>query len=445
MKALVLEVKDGYSACLKEDGTVTRVRGVHPIGKSIELKDSRILDFVRENTHRVCIAAAAVACVFLGSGVYSYNNLIPASYVSIDVNPSLEYGLSRRNRVLSVKALNEDAEPIVEELKSMHLRQMTVAEGVEKATEVLKSREYIAEGRDNVMLLGITGENVKSSETISREVAVGDAEVTLHKVEATPAERKEAKKRGVSAGRYMTAKAICDKNNLDISDITEAEFDELAHQSVAELIREEEDEAAGEELVIAEELPEAEETEEHVKESASASSVSAASEQAKLTEASEPAAVKEAEPEEEKEEEKQENKSSSKKKKKTVSSVSADKTTQSSNKASDNTSEKTAGSTTSSNATEDKTAAPQTPAESADKPPQDMSVDEYQQIYNDSQPVDPGHFEEVTGDPNANPPEETPVVIVGDVEVAQDDPSGTETIPEPMLSDQQSADELLLD
>ncbi len=346
MKAIVLEVRNGTSACLREDGTIVKVHKKHPVGQTIELKEGRLVrfkeavaglgesraaEFIRDNAQKVAMAAAALVCVFLGTGIYSYNNLMAASYMSVDVNPSLEYTLNRMDKVIDVRALNDDAERIVEELKEAGIKHATVAETISETTRILEKENYIAEDKDNVMLVGITGANKRKSVDIDAQVhTIADSEmvdrVSVYTLETSKKDREEARKRGVSAGRYATAKAICDKNNVDMSSISDADFDELSHRSVASLVKEETDEPVDdvdEKEAEKKEAKNKEGQEEKQKDNNAAVSAPSAPQPAAAAVAAAPAAS--APQDTESEEEQEEKKSGSSKKKKTTSADAAEK------------------------------------------------------------------------------------------------------------------------
>ena len=66
--------------------------------------------------------ALALVCLFLllGTGGYGIYGK-PVSYVSIDVNPSIELGINRLGRVVSVNAYNEDGQQILEQVRIKNL------------------------------------------------------------------------------------------------------------------------------------------------------------------------------------------------------------------------------------------------------------------------------------------------------------------------------------
>lgn len=68
--------------------------------------------------------AAAAALVLVTGGIFGYSYMNKAETVAtIDVNPSVELRVNRRERVTAVTALNEDAKTILDDmdLKNTHL------------------------------------------------------------------------------------------------------------------------------------------------------------------------------------------------------------------------------------------------------------------------------------------------------------------------------------
>ena len=71
----------------------------------------------------------AVICVFLlaGAGAYSVYNR-PVSYISIDVNPSIEFAINRFDRVVSVKGYNMDGQDILQHVSLKNISYMQAIE-----------------------------------------------------------------------------------------------------------------------------------------------------------------------------------------------------------------------------------------------------------------------------------------------------------------------------
>lgn len=80
---------------------------------------------------RLWYAAASIALLLLlsgGLGFYFFNT-VPVSYISIDVNPSIELALNRFQRVVSATPFNEDGEAALE---ALNLEGKTYTEAIEE-------------------------------------------------------------------------------------------------------------------------------------------------------------------------------------------------------------------------------------------------------------------------------------------------------------------------
>ncbi|MEG0540928.1 MAG: hypothetical protein RR461_02480 [Angelakisella sp.] len=71
-----------------------------------------------------CVALFLIACGVGGYGFYS----TPVSYISVDVNPSVELGLNRLDRVVTVAAYNDDGNLV---LQNLNLKNKPYTEAVE--------------------------------------------------------------------------------------------------------------------------------------------------------------------------------------------------------------------------------------------------------------------------------------------------------------------------
>ena len=240
MKAVVLEVRGGYAAVLKEDGTVEKIRRSCAVGDTIELtEEAKIVAFPKKPVRWVAAAAAALVILSAG-GTYGYNTAYAYSYVTLDANPSLEYVLNRQNRVLSISALNEDAEAIAEALNDSGIRRATLTEAIEETTELLYEADYLGEDSDNCLLVSVNSHGKRQQESLTEEVdayfsARGDEkELTVYVTDVTREERQQADALGVSAGRYKLMEDILGQTEQP----TEAEAERIGSAPVRELLEE---------------------------------------------------------------------------------------------------------------------------------------------------------------------------------------------------------------
>lgn len=98
-------------------------RSMEGITASRELKEGTLRYLERQRARRGCTAwrrvsvygLAAACCLFLLLGVgWRFLYAIPTSYISMDVNPSIELGVNRYGRVVAAEAYNQDGQDILE-------------------------------------------------------------------------------------------------------------------------------------------------------------------------------------------------------------------------------------------------------------------------------------------------------------------------------------------
>ena len=226
MKAVVLETREREAAVLVNDGTVRIVRGTYNVGDIIDYRlRPRFVQWI----------AAAVAMVVLVGGsatMWIDRNYVTYAEVSLDVNPSIVYSLNKRDRVLSVRAANEEAESIVAELEQDGIRFSPLSEAVEKTMTVLDNQGYMDESTDDYVLINVSADNEGRQKRLSDEVeTVMTATLEQnHTIEyrIDHSDRKtarEADKAGMSAGRYAAWQR--DEGASDVRDYADKPVREL--------------------------------------------------------------------------------------------------------------------------------------------------------------------------------------------------------------------------
>ena len=117
MKAVVTKINKNHAIIIKSDGSFMSIPDKsYKIGQEIYVKDSSKKGFVKFAS---AAAAAAVLFAMIGSGaVYAYNT--PQSYVSIDVNTSVELELNMFNYVINAVVANEKGTAVLEKMELNH-------------------------------------------------------------------------------------------------------------------------------------------------------------------------------------------------------------------------------------------------------------------------------------------------------------------------------------
>ena len=226
MKAVVLETRDREAAVLVNDGTVRIVRGTYNVGDIIDYRlRPRFVQWI----------AAAVAMVVLVGGsatMWIDRNYVTYAEVSLDVNPSIVYSLNKRDRVLNVRAVNEDAESIVTALEQEGVRFSPLSDAVEKTMSILDKQGYMDESTDDYVLINVSADNEGRQKRLSDEVETAMT-ATLeqnHTIEyrIDHSDRKtarEADEAGMSTGRYAAWQR--DEGASDVRDYADKPVREL--------------------------------------------------------------------------------------------------------------------------------------------------------------------------------------------------------------------------
>ena len=236
MKAVVLEVRGKEAAVLNTDGEIIKIRQKNlKAGDTIELSEEMLKGkkLSIQSAWRYGAVAAAAALFLGGGGIYSYNNVIACSYVSLDINPSIEFTLNRQNLVLDVDALNEDAGEIVTALKEEGVKKDTLSQAMEKVTELLEKYGYMDTESTDYVLVNVSCDSEQRRTLLKEEVSsvfaginkTNEGTVNLTVTESSVSERKSAKSLGISSGEYQEIKKI--KENETAASNPEVRADDI--------------------------------------------------------------------------------------------------------------------------------------------------------------------------------------------------------------------------
>ena len=220
MKAVVLEIKEKWAAVLCEDGVIRKVKkGNFKVGDSFDFEAENHKKVVSIGSLRRNMVGSAAALFLIVAGVagtYSYNNVLACSYVSLDINPSIEYTLNRQDKVVAVKGLNNDGQKIADELLSV--RKVTLKEALQETKQLLTKKNYLKSGSSEDVLIDISANNSARKDTLKKEaLSVFDTEQTkgelnLVLTESDLKEHKRANSLGISTGEYKQIQYIKNKS-----------------------------------------------------------------------------------------------------------------------------------------------------------------------------------------------------------------------------------------
>ena len=209
MKAVVLETRGREAAVLAMDGGVYIARGKYQVGETIDYNEAK-----RPSARQWAAAAAAmVALLGASAGLWVDRNYVAYAEVSLDVNPSIVYTVNRRDRVLGVRAVNEDAKDIVESLEQDGIRFATLTDAVDRTMALLEDEGYLNEEQADYVLVNVSADDGDRKTRLTEEVEEAmvktmERDATLeYRIDTSDrATAKDARDSGMSTGRYAAWK-----------------------------------------------------------------------------------------------------------------------------------------------------------------------------------------------------------------------------------------------
>lgn len=191
----------------------------------------------RKTWLRPLIAAAACLCLLLGGGFglksYRVNHMVDAT-VSLDVNPSVELQVNQKERVLNVKALNEDGRIIVGD---MDLSGSSLDVAVNALIGSMLQNGYLNELANSILISVDNDDPVRGADLQARLSAEVDrllqtdsfsASVLSQTVVRSSELQQMAEQYGITLGKAQLIQDILSRSTLHT-------FDELAPLSINEL------------------------------------------------------------------------------------------------------------------------------------------------------------------------------------------------------------------
>lgn len=143
---------------------------------------------------RLAIAAACLLLIFGVRGYFLYET--PVSYISIDVNPSVELGVNRFGRVVSAEGYNEDGDSV---LRQLSLKSLPYPQAVERLLENERSSGFL--NADSLLFITVIS---KEADRIMAQLAGSKAGETYQTLLYVSDEgcREAAHQHEMSFGKY---------------------------------------------------------------------------------------------------------------------------------------------------------------------------------------------------------------------------------------------------
>ena len=173
--------------------------------------------------YRTFAAVCAMLLLVVGIGGYQWSQM-PVSYVSIDINPSIELGLNCFERVVTAEAYNPEGEEI---LQGLSLKGKKYTEAIDSVVESETMAPYLTKEEELVLTVAAKDSKEKTIETTVADYSkrVGK---NCHSVSADIETASSAHDNGMSVGKYN---AYLQLSQYD-SGVT---LDECKHMSMSQI------------------------------------------------------------------------------------------------------------------------------------------------------------------------------------------------------------------
>lgn len=195
---------------------------------SVYVKPMESEDFIMKNNtkttpvqKRLILAFSTIAialCLLVGSITFSVNNKMN-SVISLDVNPSIEIVANQADKVIQVKALNDDAKKILAEMK---LERVDIDVAINAIMGSMIKNGYIDEAK-NAILVSVLNKDPKKTQALENKIET-DIDTTLanSNIEANVVKQnanndksiaKQAEENGISANKMAFIRNIMKKDS----------------------------------------------------------------------------------------------------------------------------------------------------------------------------------------------------------------------------------------
>ncbi|USK71440.1 anti-sigma factor domain-containing protein [Peribacillus asahii] len=211
-KGIVLSVTKRHITLLTPEGEFVRRNrdnGVYEIGDEVTIIPVE-RTFPISSKKIAVIGTFASACLLFFSIIAVQPSTHVSAYMTIDVNPSVEIGVDDDLDVIELKGLNDEGKRVVKELGVWENKELsTVTENVVAKTKELG---YLKGSAQKIVVsTTIIEKNKKVNQQLNKELQHMSQQWPVNRtkvqvIQATKEERNEAKRQGLSTGKYVKQK-----------------------------------------------------------------------------------------------------------------------------------------------------------------------------------------------------------------------------------------------
>ncbi|MCM3616750.1 anti-sigma factor domain-containing protein [Sutcliffiella horikoshii] len=215
-KGIVLEVHDEHVTILTPEGEFLKSRkqkGQVDLGEEIvffplhraEMKRKGKIGSIFRAKWAVISVLTAIILAFSLYPKYASNQVY--AYVSVDVNPSIELGINKDMKVISMDAYNKEGKDIIKQLEGWENKDLTSVSS--QIFEIFRDNGYLSENSEVLIASVLMNQkndgwhSLMQSKITTISEKIQQDKVSITTVETTLQERSDAIKEGMSPGKYI--------------------------------------------------------------------------------------------------------------------------------------------------------------------------------------------------------------------------------------------------
>ena len=196
MRGIVMEIKGSRCVILKKDGTFAEIRNRnYTVGQEVTASNPSV--------GKALSAAACLAVIC--TAVFGYHlYYMPASYVYMDINPSVRLDLNCFERVIDVVPLNEDAEVL---LSNLTIHKGSAEECMNTIVSACQEQNYLNEHNTDIEVSVRTDSVKLETEVETTSAAIGEEQLEVSVFQMDAEENDSAMEHHISAKRLRAMRA----------------------------------------------------------------------------------------------------------------------------------------------------------------------------------------------------------------------------------------------
>lgn len=235
MKAVVIKINKNKAVVLKSDGTFHNVLNKgYVVGQEIYIVQVNKTASISRLT-KYAVAAAAALIVLIGGFSYAYT--VPQSYISMDINPSIEFEVNILGRVINPEGANKEG---IQLLNKVSIKNKKVLDAIHAIVSQSGMDGYITQGDGKSVVLGVHSDNAKRQQKIleATQIQVENSLNSLHlsaQIAVNPITEQtieNAHNAGTTGGKLELIEEYLEAYSDGLS------FDELMAMSVSDILYE---------------------------------------------------------------------------------------------------------------------------------------------------------------------------------------------------------------